>query len=361
MFKPVTGLKKGIQPVILLLFGLAIGLGLAELGAWLYDDARPWHVDLRPKQELKVFKYMPNTRIRWTLNPDHPGINSLGVRDEEFTPLPGPGEFRIAVVGDSIPFGVGVGMEESYPQVLERKLKAQGIADVQVINAGVPGYTGTQVAAFLKSHVLLWRPSKIIISLAVNDLDSLPVVIEKDGNLYWEFYADRQGPDFSRPIFPFGTRGHIWLWRHSHLYRLLSRAIFSLQAGDDVGFGVELSARRNIAALKDAFFTCRKMKIDAFGVLVPLLQDAPDPMWGPRAERLVKSLKEAGLNIMEIRKDLLSKAGSLESLRVSPKDRFHLNKKGNELVAEILVQRMKHLGWIRENDAGSYHLAQPDN
>lgn len=74
-------------------------------------------------------------------------INALGLRGPEVArPKPG-GRKRIACFGDSITFGYGVGDEDTYAFVLGRRLAGD---DVDVVNAGVTGYTTHQVLRLLR-------------------------------------------------------------------------------------------------------------------------------------------------------------------------------------------------------------------
>ena len=95
-------------------------------------------------------------------------INSLGIRDDE--PLSGEGVFRIVALGDSSTFGMGVGQEESYPEVLERLLKARcGDTPIEVLNAGTIGYTSWQGLKWLERHGPSLRPAIVTFAFGTND------------------------------------------------------------------------------------------------------------------------------------------------------------------------------------------------
>ncbi len=49
-------------------------------------------------------------------------INSLGMRDREVDAQPADHEFRVLLLGDSVPFGLGVSYEDSIPHRLEELL-----------------------------------------------------------------------------------------------------------------------------------------------------------------------------------------------------------------------------------------------
>ncbi|MCZ7582516.1 MAG: SGNH/GDSL hydrolase family protein [Deltaproteobacteria bacterium] len=78
---------------------------------------------------------------------------------------------RVVCLGASPTFGWGVDEAQTYPAVLERALQKRGL-DVQVINAGVPGYTSWQGLRWLKSGgPLEWHPDALTIAYDLNDLD----------------------------------------------------------------------------------------------------------------------------------------------------------------------------------------------
>ncbi len=80
---------------------------------------------------------------------------------EESTPL------RIAVLGDSLAAGYGLGAAEAFPARLERALRARGW-NVRVINAGVSGDTTAGGRARL-DWTLAESPDLMIVELGGND------------------------------------------------------------------------------------------------------------------------------------------------------------------------------------------------
>ena len=67
--------------------------------------------------------------------------NSLGYRgDEIIIPKPQDG-FRIACIGGSTTYTIFTEPNEAYPSLLEEQLAKSGHGNVQVVNAGVPGWT----------------------------------------------------------------------------------------------------------------------------------------------------------------------------------------------------------------------------
>src|SRR3989344_4778458 len=68
-------------------------------------------------------------------------INSMSLRDMEYTLNKPEGIFRILVLGDSFAQGHGVDIDESFPKLLERRLNFQDNANIEIINSGVFAYS----------------------------------------------------------------------------------------------------------------------------------------------------------------------------------------------------------------------------
>jgi hypothetical protein len=94
-------------------------------------------------------------------------INSLGLRDRELPLVKPRGQRRVAVLGDSFVFGVGVEIGERFSDVLDRSLPD----DVEVINAGVPGWGTDQEMLFYESFVRKLAPDVVVLTfLGQNDV-----------------------------------------------------------------------------------------------------------------------------------------------------------------------------------------------
>lgn len=80
--------------------------------------------------------------------------NNLGFRGTRPTLRKKPGQFRIVCVGDSVTFGYNVTSDEkAYPAVLHRLFEKHE-QEIEVINAGRPGFESRHVAAFLEQVIL---------------------------------------------------------------------------------------------------------------------------------------------------------------------------------------------------------------
>ena len=101
-------------------------------------------------------------------------VNDAGFRGPELS-AQRDDLWRLAVLGDSASFGVFVREPRTYPRVLESLLRASFPASqIEVINAGVPGYGARELLVRLHRDVLPHNPDALAILTGANDeLDAL--------------------------------------------------------------------------------------------------------------------------------------------------------------------------------------------
>ena len=129
---------------------------------------------------LKTHRISANKRLGYELVPGSVSfedgswyrINRDGIRDREYARAKPEGTFRIAVLGDSNTFGLGVELEETWPKQLETELRKNGSL-IEVINFGVMGYDTTQEAERIQEKVLAYSPDLIIVGYSLNDIGVL--------------------------------------------------------------------------------------------------------------------------------------------------------------------------------------------
>lgn len=105
----------------------------------------------------------------YRMNPKHKRVNSFGLRDDEFTQEKPDGVYRILVLGDSIPYGRVVGKKQTFPNQLEKILLEKG-QKVEVINAGVSGYSPYNELYYYLEEGRKFKPDLVIISFCMNDV-----------------------------------------------------------------------------------------------------------------------------------------------------------------------------------------------
>jgi len=98
---------------------------------------------------------------------DYTTTNSNGFRGDEFSLEKRKGVFRIISLGDSSTFGDCVRNGETFSAVLKNNPDR---SKVEVINAGIPGYTSHQVLKYLAMEILNLDPDVVIVMVGANDM-----------------------------------------------------------------------------------------------------------------------------------------------------------------------------------------------
>jgi lysophospholipase L1-like esterase len=107
--------------------------------------------------------------------------NSLGFRDREFNSSR-MDRTRILALGDSFTYGWGVEIEQSWPKILESKLRAAG-RDVEVANLGKPGGSPKDYADIAEKATPILKPDLIIVAvLQGDDLAQMEQVAQDTNN-----------------------------------------------------------------------------------------------------------------------------------------------------------------------------------
>ncbi len=138
-------------------------LGLPDLNETMeFDPDLFW----RLKPELREFAVSGSIRdnaIDFHVS-THDGLRSA----RRLAPKTG---LRILALGDSTTFGLGVEDRKTWPAMLQKRLRAKGM-DVEVVNAGVPGYTAFQGQRFMRERGFALQPDLVIVTFGFNDADS---------------------------------------------------------------------------------------------------------------------------------------------------------------------------------------------
>ena len=176
-----------------------------------------------------IMRLQPHPYLSYVTRPNYsffdgqkrlPTHNSLGFRGSEISKIKEPGVFRIAAIGGSTTYSSGTNNESTYPLLLEKALRNKyGYQQVEVINAGVPGYTSWESLVNFQFRVLDLNPDLIIIYHGTNDTHSRLVSSS-------DYRADNTGSrkHWENPVIPF--------WEHSVALRIFSRLNISSPASE---------------------------------------------------------------------------------------------------------------------------------
>ena len=153
--------------------------------------------------DIKAFKKYPGRYIEsyfsgYSLSPNwslennliKEKINSYGFRSPEFQFSKNKGTYRIICLGSSVVYGLGDN-QDTFPFHLEKKLNQLKIndIDVEVINAGVPGYTSYHTLTQFLTSLIDLKPDLIISYQLFNEMWYA-----------WDINFDKMNSENFRPI-----------------------------------------------------------------------------------------------------------------------------------------------------------------
>jgi len=121
---------------------------------WQYHSRLGWHH--RPGQSGRFSKEQFDTRVE---------INQHGLRDRDYPQQRVEGMERVLVLGDSFTWGFGVEQEQIFTEVIEKSRQ-----DLEVINAGVSGYSPDQELIWLREQGMRFQPDLVLLVLSGNDV-----------------------------------------------------------------------------------------------------------------------------------------------------------------------------------------------
>jgi lysophospholipase L1-like esterase len=99
--------------------------------------------------------------------------NSRGLRDREFSLERRPGVRRILMLGDSLTFGWGVPLEDTFSKRIEAMYRSDGLA-AEVINSGVGNWNTIQQVRFFETEGVKYEPDIVVLNYFVNDAEPVP-------------------------------------------------------------------------------------------------------------------------------------------------------------------------------------------
>lgn len=162
--------------LLLLALGTALGLGVLELGARIIVDRRP------PRKSGEQAAYTAfDPLLGWRNKPGASvtynrreyqttvGINALGFRDVERSLDKPKGSRRVLVIGDSFVEAYSVERDQGVTRRMESLAAAAG-CPVEVVNAGVHGYSTDQEALWYERDGEAFKADVVVIAFYYNDI-----------------------------------------------------------------------------------------------------------------------------------------------------------------------------------------------
>jgi len=177
-------MKKILFPIISFSIGLLLCLCLLEIGLVIYinnfasNQTFYKYASAADKQERANFLNVDHHRyLGYASKPNFTNgsnkHNQFGFRGKEIKKQKDESTYRIICIGGSTTYGTAVeDFRQSYPYLLEKELNSSGTQQVEVINAGVKGYSSFESLLNFQLNLLEFSPDLIIINHGINDLST---------------------------------------------------------------------------------------------------------------------------------------------------------------------------------------------
>ena len=189
--------KESLFRLILVLISIFIALIIAEAGCRLLLVNEHQYSVSATGNQYEFYQFDP--KLGWSNTPGASGvyrrrefayritINEHGMRQHQVAKKKESSTFRIAVLGDSFVWGIGVNDEDRLTELLEEMLP-----NVEVLNFGTSGYSPVQYLLMI-DDIIEFEPDMVVIVFCLdNDFDD-NVFYQRYG--YYKPYAslDRDG------------------------------------------------------------------------------------------------------------------------------------------------------------------------
>lgn len=100
-------------------------------------------------------------------------VNQLGYRGAERPQAKTPGVRRLAAIGDSFTYGLGIETNQTLPFHIEQILNQHSSsARVEMLNFGIPGLNADDYLEQYEKFAKRWHPDQVVLFLYRNDLDA---------------------------------------------------------------------------------------------------------------------------------------------------------------------------------------------
>jgi len=151
-----------------LLISLSCGVSLlvaeAIVATWFPQNLGTWGMTRNG-----ITSHVPNLSVYLPKFKQEISINSHGMRDREHAVAKEPGTIRILVLGDSFMEANQVAFKDSFPSLLEAKLKSEASGQVEVINAGVSGWGTDDELTYLTRYGFRFHPDLVLVGMTLHN------------------------------------------------------------------------------------------------------------------------------------------------------------------------------------------------
>lgn len=343
-----TGMYKEIKEFSL---GIIVSVLLTLLLFMFSEIIFRWQLHVFPfRYEFKQDKgYVLDDELGYRVK-NVAGYNSLGLRNPEI--LPKSNEFRILFLGDSV-------VEGFETVLLKDRLKAYyPHAGLEIIDAGISGYTTKQEFGFLKKYGMQMKPDLVILGFVLNDLFIyLHRPVPGGKFTTWHPFVERSwfaGNGFLGKLFSHSYFAHFIVKRINFMFHKLKkrfgRPVYKFETMSDFhaawkDFMWE-SEERLLAEMKDLL---KSNNIPLMIVCFPVQEQMDEGKIKRDKPFLLKPQRKLSVICRKLNIPLLDLWSDFYAKRKAENfyDYLHFRRAGNIIIADGLAGFIKGQQWIK--------------
>lgn len=317
----------------------------AEKDYWIVPKIR-----VHRESNMLGLSYEMNPNINTVWQGVNVTTNSYGIRDKEFE-IPKPkNTYRVIGLGDSVTFGAGVELNETFLKVLEKKLNDQSkrkdsLVRYEVINGGVSAYNLVQKYIILESKLLDYQPDMVLVNFVQDDFSETNILkYSEDGSEGNQTITNKYELfSLNMPqMFPLPKKANRFLLRYSAFYRFINLRTYNILSKINpikyppeiyklIGGGNFLEYNKE--AIDKFYKLSQKYNFKVVIVSFPYLIDdnSINDKW-----ILTYPSSRYNITTIDLYYHIKKKGVDFESIKLNPNGYAHLNEKGHEIVGKEL-------------------------
>ena len=326
----IKRLFKNLTVLIVTIIICLIGLEMAVRVIYPKVSVSALDKEMFIKDDLLGYKLKPNVNVdKIILSLEYiTRSNAAGLRnDTDYDYESHPDVLKILGLGDSVAYGSGVKIEETYLKVVESKLNKallKRAKEAQVINAAFPGWGIAQELLFLKSEGLKYMPDIVLVGFVADD-------IYRNGRYYETALNYKLKSEHKEKLKVLGKSQledlnlvHNFLLNKTQLYPLLLAKFSFFRNRHYIDHALKLT--------QDVFLemqrVCSQNKIELLVAVMPLRQRE-----NQINTLMINFFNDKGIKAIDLRDDFSKVEGEL----FLPNDN-HPNPRGHQLIADNIYK-----------------------
>lgn len=180
----------GLIIALIILLSIEISLRFFKISYEIEPKYKEADISFRDWSTPSIYSRVSDGRFYALRENEGREVNSDGFRGSSLSEFKSNNSLRILCLGDSTTFGVGIiESKDTYCSQLKKLIEEDKGLNVEVINAGVPGYTSFQGLNSLKIKFSNYTPDIVITYFGNNDASSLFHKMDKNINVFPEAFA----------------------------------------------------------------------------------------------------------------------------------------------------------------------------